>query len=72
MEYFKRCNINYIESGQAEENFYKEMEDGYIIIYHNDGENIEYFIDNDKIDNIYRELINYQDIITILKEKLNG
>lgn len=68
--YLKICNKTYIESGQADIDFFKEFEDEYIIINHNDGEEILYFIDSEKIDNIFKDLENQTVILNILKEKL--
>lgn len=70
--YLKICNQTYVESGQAEIDFLKEFEDGYIIINHNDGEDILYFIDCEKIDNIFKDLENQTFILNILKEKLKS
>lgn len=65
------CTINYIESGQAESEFKREMQkDGYIIVSQHTGQ-LDFYINKDKIDNIFRDLCNKEEeILNILKEKL--
>ena len=68
--YYKTCNKKYLEifKEEADNTFYSNMKnDGYLII--KNIENIFYFIEINKIHNIFKD-VNDQEVINTLNQKL--
>ena len=73
--YYNILNKEYLENNidNIDNDFYKNMfDDGYFIIQLMETEIIYFFIDLDKIDNIYNDIKDEKDIIQILNDKLKN
>lgn len=67
--YYQICTANYIDNGMAKKEIMKHMsKDGYLIVMH--GDNIFYYLEKDKINQIISDLAEEEEVISVMKERL--